>query len=1216
MKYAKDYALEIGQVSTEVLAEKYLKKGETTQDQIFERVATQMASIEKEEIREEIKQRFLFNLHNGAIGAGRIMSSGGTTINATLLNCFVQGVGDSISGYSETGKPGIYVALQQAAETMRKGGGVGYNFSEIRPFGAWINSTQSRASGPCSYMDVFDKSCTTVEAQGSRRGAQMGMLDVDHPDILTFIEAKNEKGRWNNFNVSVSVTDRFIKAVENNEGWDLVHKAAPHPDYVPDAKQNAEGLWIYKTVKAVEIWDAIMHNTYDHAEPGIIFIDKVNNDNPLYYAEHINCTNPCVTADTWVDTKDGPRQVSELIGLPFTAMLHGSQYKTESDGFFHTGDKEVFLLETKEGFELKLTSDHRVLTKTSTVSGEVRTEWKQAGDLSPGEKIVLSDNPNNPQWEGKGSSSEGYLLGYLFGNGNIGDNQAFLPVWEEEDGSHLSVMSSILDSVSIIKTRSDFKGFQKPLECEGKDLKEIRLSNSGLRSLAEEFGLSKGNKCLTPLIEKASSSFYCGFLRGLFDADGTIDKSGYDIRLSQSNLETVKAVQRMLARLGIKSYIYKNRQKAGPRMLPDGNGGYKEYIVKENHEVCIRGIHRVSFQSLIGFSHQRKAEDLRGLVTNAYRASREMEVEFVSLTPIGIESVYDVTVEGIHAFAANGMVVHNCGEQPLPNYGCCDLGPIDLTALVQNPFGHAGDPTFDFHKFRKLIQTHVRFLDNVLDVSPWPLEQQKLEAAAKRRIGLGFTGLGNALAMLCLGYNTKEGLEMSAKIAEVMRNEAYKASSMLAAEKGSFPLFDAEKYLAGEFVSRLPKDIKALIKKYGIRNSHLLSIAPTGTVSLAFCNNASNGIEPPFSWTYDRIKREADGSKKTYQVMDFSYRLFREIFGPDKELPPYMITALEMTADDHLRILEVVQPFIDSAISKTVNIDENYPFDDFKGLYMRAWKAGLKGLATYRPNSTLGSVLSVSKPEEKAKEFLAEAATLENILKAENFIGNADTSELAKIIISEKKGFEFAANIDIIQPPKVDLNKVAIEKRPNGVLPALVDKVEYVAEGQRRRFYLTIGFMAIKDGDQTVNRPIEFFLKNLDGENDEQWIEAAMRMLSLAARGGMLDSALRDLKKVVWDRGPVRLGSTLHVEGYEVPKFHGSMVGAVAYAIENLISKYNDSFKTQEVVVEEPTKEEPKSAVPSGVQAGKKCHECGANAVVKRDGCEKCTNCGMMGSCG
>ena len=298
---------------------------------------------------------------------------------------------------------------------------------------------------------------------------------------------------------------------------------------------------------------------------------------------------------------------------------------------------------------------------------------------------------------------------------------------------------------------------------------------------------------------------------------------------------------------------------------------------------------------------------------------------------------------------------------------------MDLTHFVPRPF--EADAGFDDAAFAEVCAVATRMLDNVLDATVWPLPAQQQEAANKRRVGLGFTGLGDTLIMLGLRYDTPAARDAARRISEVMRDAAYNASVELAKERGAFPLFNADLYLSrGSFASRLPAAVKERIREHGLRNSHLLSIAPTGTISLAFADNASNGIEPPFSWTYTRKKREADGSFKIYNVEDHAWRLYRHLKGPDAPLTEAFVTALEMSAEAHEAMVAAVAPCIDTAISKTVNVPADYPYEDFQHLYTVAWKSGLKGLATYRPNSILGSVLSVEPPKPEATKEEPKAA--------------------------------------------------------------------------------------------------------------------------------------------------------------------------------------------------------------------------------------------------
>ena len=955
------YQLPHQAVSYDVLREKYAKQEEKMLDfeamtkAIRQRVAKTLASIENQPKAAE--QAFLWTMEAGFIPGGRVNSAAGTELTqATLINCFVQPVGDSIST-DNNNKTGIYSALKDSAETMRRGGGVGYDFSSIRPQGAWVKGTASFASGPLSYMQVFNQSCATVESAGARRGAQMGVLRIDHPDILAFINAKSKAQSLNNFNLSVAVTNDFMQALENDQPFQLVHTAEPAQTLKQQgAFQRTDGMWVYQTVNPHTIWSTIMTNTYEAAEPGVLFIDHINHENNLHYCETIEATNPC-------------------------------------------------------------------------------------------------------------------------------------------------------------------------------------------------------------------------------------------------------------------------------------------------------------------------------------------------------------------------------GEIPIPDYGCCCLGSLNLNAFIEKPFSQAA--TFNFERFSAVIEQAVRMLDNVLTVSAWPLPQQQQEAENKRRIGLGFTGLGDALIELGLRYDDQAGRDYAANISRCMRDTAYRASIALAQEKGAFPLFNADAYLNSEFCQRLPDDIRAAIREHGIRNSHLLSIAPTGTISLAFADNTSNGIEPAFSWGYTRSKRMADGSSQNYSVEDHAYRLWQAQQGHNNqaELPDTFVNALQISATDHMLMQAAIQPYIDAAISKTVNVPEDYPFAYFSELYSQAWRAGLKGITTYRPNSVLGSVLSVepsAKDNNQANNAALDQTDATRKLQINKtpevalaclrwpdrpqfvtgnpgvtymvghqdgnhapnfavFIGHTDDhcglpfevwingaeqprglTALAKNLSMDMRSEDHAwlkqkldsliqttgVPFDLAMPPageiiKVPGNVAALsrlvhyrceqmgtfkleEDKPTPLVDAMFSRKE-PKSGTTGTLSWTVDVHNPSTGDDFAmfvkecllpdgsHRPYSVWLSGtypLDFNGLTKSLSLDMRVLDPAWIG----KKLRGLKNLPEAQGDFFAKMPGHDRQAVQPS-------TVAYIARLLIHRYAMlGILDEEGIPLNPMgmmrQQSPQSQVTSLSVKGKICRECGTSAVIKRDGCDFCTACGAIGSCG
>ncbi|MBS0614651.1 MAG: ribonucleoside-diphosphate reductase, partial [Proteobacteria bacterium] len=417
---------------------------DASMDETYQRVARALAEVENPEDRETWYEAFLWAQRNGAIPAGRITSNAGALDHkpaTSTINCTVSGsIRDSMDD--------ILGKVHEAGLTLKAGCGIGYEFSTLRPRGAYVSGAGAYTSGPLSFMDIYDKMCFTVSSAGGRRGAQMGTFDVGHPDVLEFVRAKRENGRLRQFNLSLLITDEFMKAVQSDGEWKLAFPVTrqEHESEQFDLTDETRFIWrewpqtegyvankeglvackIYKTLPARRMWDLIMSSTYDFAEPGFILIDKVNEMNNNWWEENVRATNPCVTADTWVQTGEGPRQVAELIGRPFVARVDGGDHASGAQGFFRTATKEVVQLTTAEGYGLRLTADHRVRHVTRQTRWSCETTWCAAGELVPGDRVLLQDHRRNVAWAGEHSREEGYLLGLLIGDGTLAGERAVL----------------------------------------------------------------------------------------------------------------------------------------------------------------------------------------------------------------------------------------------------------------------------------------------------------------------------------------------------------------------------------------------------------------------------------------------------------------------------------------------------------------------------------------------------------------------------------------------------------------------------------------------------------------------------------------------------------------------------------------------------------------------------------------------------------------------
>lgn len=924
----------------EVLKRRYLAKdpfGQVveTPEEMLTRVAQTIASVDlaydprlSRQEREACYYRLMSSLE--FLPNSPTLMNAGTALGQ-LAACFVIPVGDSMRE--------IFEAVSAMALIHQSGGGTGFSFSRLRPSGDKVRGTGGVASGPVSFMRIFDTATEVIKQGGRRRGANMGILRVDHPDILAFIRAKGEAGTLANFNLSVAATDSFMQAVEGGEEYPLIS---------PRTGREAGRL------SAAKVWEEIARMAWQGGDPGVLFLDAINRDNPTPHLGAIEATNPCVPSETWVMTEEGPRQVKELVIKPVTLVVDGKAYESES-GFFATGFKTVFEVLTKEGYRFRATADHLV-RRVRRMTRYVRdTEWSALSRLLTGDRVVLCDHRLFAGWPGPGDEYQGYLLGLLVGDGTLKDDGGVISVWGSGKGPD-AVRSAAERAAMTLPHRADFAGFQTPVAGRG----ETRLKLAALGDLAKRYGMGPGIKGIGPGIERTGSRFYAGFLRGMLDADGTVignQNKGVSVRLAQSDLERLEAIQRMLLRLGIVSTLYCNRRSAGHQRLPDGRGGSRRYVIKPQHELVISGENLLRLQEVIGFEHLDKRRKLERLL-RAYRRkiNRERFVATVkAILPIGEEEVYDIRVPEVQAFDGNGFCLHNCGEQPLLPWEACNLGSVNLARMV-----HGNQ--VDWDKLRETVHLGVQFLDNVIDANQYPLPQIEAITKANRKIGLGVMGFAELLLQLGIPYDSEEAIRMGEEVMAFIQTEAHARSSALGQERGNFPNFAQSRWVEKGYTA--------------LRNATVTTVAPTGTIALLA--GTSSGIEPLFGLAYTR--RILEGTEFLEVNPYFREALAREGLAHDQVLRavacrgtlrgvegiPDRLLRLFVTAFDiapiwHLKMQAAFQRHTDNAVSKTVNLPEQAAPEDVRDIYLQAYRLGCKGVTVFRYGSRPEQVLYLGK---------------------------------------------------------------------------------------------------------------------------------------------------------------------------------------------------------------------------------------------------------------
>ena len=1061
-------------------------------------------------------------------------------------------VGDSVES--------IWQSASEAVSSVLAGDDLLLDLSGLRAEGTPVEGSGGSSSGPSSFaVEVFDNfalwaslgsaayagpiatlryifapTLRVIRQGGTRRGAGMATMSVTHPDIQDFITCKDlereeAEGDISTFNISVLVSDTFMETAK---------------------KARASGA--QQNVLRNVLQDVAEH-AWQTGEPGLIFIDRINAFNPMRGAlGYIKATNPCVTADTWVMTQLGARQVRELVGRKFCAVVDGKTYGLESPGFYSTGVKPVFKVKTKRGFDLRMTSNHKLKRVVRTRSGQ-ETEWVALEDLAIGDSLALSNHRGVAPWAGAGTFAEGWLLGALIGDGTFATDRprACLDFWGENREALAALATEMLEhlfgpNTSLWTTRSENK---------------IRLASADLRALAARYGVVRGHKTLTDALEQGSFDLYRGLLCGLFDADGSVQgdqQNGVSVRLAQSDVTFLKRVQRMLARLGIVAAVYEARRPAGERLLPDGRGGSRTYSCRADHELSFGRDNLRVFKELVDFEdpakQRRLSERLGSYQKELYREAFTDAV--VSIAPDGEEEVFDVTVEHVHAFDANGMLAHNCGEIPLFPGEPCDLGAINLAQYVETP--DQGLSGFDWASFKDDTKTCIRFLDNVLDVNRFALEDNRSMSMKLRRLGLGIMGLADALIKMGLRYDAPEGRAAAKAMIDELREGATQASQELAEERGAFPLFNDSDL-------DTPR-----------RNVALLTVAPTGTTSMLM--GVSSGVEPIFApfiyrkigdsyaalvsplfremleqhpphqdcskngaWDWDKVVEAVQNNHGSVQGIAFIPEAVQRV----------LVCAHDIAPDAHVLMQGTVQSAFDAggervanSISKTINMPNQATVQDVYEAYSQAFDTGCKGITVYRDGSRQFQVLSTKKSDDKAEKKA-------NVQPQRSQV--APVQEAAE------------------EPQR--LPGEPLFDRP-GRLVGFTDNVKLTtSSGERRSFYVTV--------NKQDDLPTEVFI--LSGKGGEEIMadsEALGRIVSIALQYGVPAEAI-----VKTLRG---------INGGMYGSYQGRMVASKADLI---------AVALETAGVSSPPLE--KTACPEG---------CGGQ-LVREEGCVKCYTCGYS-KCG
>ncbi len=1266
-------AVNLTENARQVLLRRYVRRGDDglpveTVEEMFWRVAYHVAKVEEAwngDILQRAREFYVLLTSKKFFPNSPTFTGAGTPLGQ-LAACFVLPISDDM-GRDEAG---IFQSLRNAALIQQTGGGNGFSFSRLRPKGGIVKSSAGQATGPVGFLRVYDHAFGEIAQGGTRRGANMGVLRVDHPDVEEFITSKISENAITNFNISVGITDAFMQAVKEDKDWELVFPDISVPEYrqfrgtIEQAREQGIPLKVYKTVRARAIFDKIVKQAHHNGEPGVLFLDAANRQNPVPHLYPLESTNPCFIGSTRIATDQGLLTIAELAnsnaaflaatdarapqgGVGLAGTARGVAYRAASPAWKTRENVTTLKLTTKHGYAITATPDHKFLTSARG--------YVELGQLQPGETLLLQSGegiwsrnlrlPNVELIQEKVAvMAQGgdRASGHLVTRRDFSAQYANLPEnWSHELGVVLGALlgdgwlsPASSSPVGMVFNTSDDEllgtvhGSLRTWFGEGHLHERGSVRQLTYGRLPYEFFTTLGvtparahEKRVPATLWRAPREAIVGFLQGLFTTDGTVNLSSYkkscSVRLSSASLEMLQEVQLLLLNFGIVSRIHK-RRPAGMRSLPDGKGGQKDYFTQADYELLLDKANRDQFAREIGFLNQDKQNKLAQFISSKTRLSNAetFETTVLVVEPAGMADVYDLTEPQTHSVIANGIVAHQCGEQWLGPFENCCLGSVNLA----QHFGPEG--TVDWETLRESVVLSTLFLDDVVEANAYvPAVPQLKEAAHRaRRIGLGIMGLADLMYHVGARYGSDEGQEFAAQVMEFIRYHAMQTSVEMAAARGAFPAIAGSIYDPQALTWTPPQpltpyqadwgrpalDWEAIlegIKQVGLRNAAQTTVAPTGTIAtVAGCEGY--GCEPVFALAYIRhVNDNGQDLKLTYGSPSFEKAL--ESAGIDSQSRQEIFEEVMKhgTCQDVAAVPEEVRRVFVTA--GDVTAEEHVRM------------AG--ALQAFVDNSISKTI---NFPEGASEAEVAEAYLLAWELGAKGITvyvtGSRDKVVLETHATAGKKQAP-AKDLVLAAEPLKNSTQTLIWHETKKPRPRALHGKTYTVDTPLGKAFVTVN---ANGGEQ----PFEVFINTSKAGSDTAAVsEAIGRLISYVLRLASPIAPVDRLREVVTQLTGIGGGRSLGFGPHRVR----SLPDGVGQVLDEYLRERDGEPKGHELVMPPSSG---LAAAPGGtplaggnghhpqpetppqlplMKFGDLCPECGEAAVVNEEGCRKCYACGF-----